>query len=231
MQNWSILTKKTPFESGKNPIWLFLRVNGDKSGRGVVRAGDMFDCRLVGGDITCWRGDGKLVINVAMLSRPGKSEPIRRSGAKSGDCICVTGSLGGAICGKHLNFIPRVKESLQAAQTVTINAMIDITDGLSSDLNRICTQSGLGAVIEERCIPVSEEAAKTADPLNAALNDGEDFELLFTLSMDELSKLLQNWDMPTPITEIGRVTGSGKIEMIGANGKISDIVPGGYDHL
>ncbi len=85
-----------------------------------------------------------------MLSRRAGNEPIKRSGAKVGDSICVTGSLGGAGGGKHLEFEPRVKEAIKIAQMATVNAMIDISDGLSSDLNRICRESQVGGYYRRR---------------------------------------------------------------------------------
>jgi thiamine-monophosphate kinase len=199
--------------------------------RGITRAGDMFDCHLIGGDITAWKADGAFAINVAMLSKPAGFDPVRRSGANVGDCICVTGSLGGALSGKHLTFIPRVNEAIAIAKTVRINAMIDISDGLSSDLNRICNQSKAGALIEAAAIPISEDAKNTADPLNSALSDGEDFELLFTLSASDYEKLMAACPITIPITKIGQVTDTPKMRIIMPNGKTEDLQPKGYDHL
>jgi len=198
---------------------------------GIILAGDRFGCALVGGDITSWKNKEPFAIGVAMLSRKAGNEPIRRSGAKIGDRICVTGSLGGSGCGKHLEFEPRVREAIKIAQLVTINAMIDISDGLSSDLSRICLASRVGALIDAEQIPISDEAKNSKEPLSSALNDGEDFELLFTLSQGEYQKLLSKWDGPIPITKIGEVTDTKKMQIKMSNGQIKDLQPKGYDHL
>jgi len=198
---------------------------------GITIAGERFGCALVGGDITRWNSENPFAISVAMLSRRAGNEPIKRSGAKVGDSICVTGSLGGAGCGRHLEFEPRVKEAIKIAQMVTINAMIDISDGLSSDLNRICQASRVGAIIDAEQIPISDEARKNKEPLSSALNDGEDFELLFTLCQKECQKLLKNWDGQVPITRIGTITDTKKMQIKMPEGKISDLEAKGYDHL
>jgi thiamine-monophosphate kinase len=198
---------------------------------GITSAGDKFGCALVGGDITKWRGKERFAISVAMLSKRAGSKPIRRSGAKAGDVICVTGTLGGARYGKHLNFEPRVFEAIKIAQLANINSMIDISDGLSSDLNRICQQSNVGAVIESARIPISEEAKRNDDALDSALNDGEDFELLFTLCREEFGKLSEKWDEGLAITQIGEIAEAGKMQIKMADGAIKDLEPKGYDHL
>ena len=198
---------------------------------GITAAGEKFDCALVGGDITSWGDNKPLAVSVAMLSRPAGTEPIRRSGAKVGDGIWVTGSLGGAGCGKHLEFEPRIKEAIKIAQMVAVNSMIDISDGLSSDLNRICQASQVGAIIDAEKIPILNEARNSKQPLGSALNDGEDFELLFTLCERECEKLLDNWDGPVPIKQIGTITDTKKMQIKMPDGTISDLQPGGYDHL
>ena len=198
---------------------------------GITRAGDKFGCELIGGDITSWSGEGHFAISTAMLSRAAGNKPVRRSGAKVGDSICVTGTLGGAGAGKHLEFEPRVNEAIKIAQTVAVNAMIDISDGLSSDLNRICRQSNVGAVINTEQIPISDEAKKSAHPLTSALNDGEDFELLFTLSESNCAKLLEQWNGSLPITCIGTITDTKKMQLKTPDGRVSDLQAAGYDHL
>ncbi|OHB62726.1 MAG: hypothetical protein A2Y77_14385 [Planctomycetes bacterium RBG_13_62_9] len=198
---------------------------------GVVSAADRYDCPLVGGDITAWKGNEPIAICVSMLSKPGNSPPVRRNGARVGDVICVTGSLGGSGRRRHLEFEPRVREALKIASRVTLNAMMDISDGLSTDLNRICSQSGVGALVDAAAIPISDDAKLDADPLRAALNDGEDFELLFTLSPDEWDKLYRLWDDPVPITKVGRITDGGRMQIRMPDGRIVDLRPGGYEHL
>ena len=197
----------------------------------IILAGNKFGCELVGGDITSWKSKEPFAISVAMLSKPAENEPVRRSGAQVGDSICVTGSLGGAGFGKHLEFEPRVKEALKIARIIKLNSMIDLSDGLSSDLNRICRQSKVGAVIEAAKIPISNDAQKSGTPLESALNDGEDFELLFSLSQSDCRSLFDKWDESLPIHQIGTINDSGKIQINMPDGHINKLEAKGYDHL
>jgi thiamine-monophosphate kinase len=115
--------------------------------------------------------------------------------------------------------------------------MIDVSDGLSSDLNRICNQSRVSALLDAKSIPVSDEARRSPDPLASALNDGEDFELLFTLAEENCSKLLKQWNDPLLITRIGTITDlpatadTGRMQIKMPDGQITELKPSGYDHL
>jgi thiamine-monophosphate kinase len=149
---------------------------------GMREAGDEFGCEIVGGDTAAW--DGKLVVTVTILGKSGGIEPIRRSGAKVGDGIYVTGLLGGSMLGRHMTFAPRVREGIELARAGA-TAMIDLSDGLSRDLAHICEESGVGAMIEAACVPIHSDALTLAQrdgksALEHALHDGEDYELLLT---------------------------------------------------
>ncbi len=205
---------------------------------GLTRAGRKFDCELIGGDITAWKEpDGRLAVNVSMLSKPsGWHPPVRRNGAQVGDYICVSGTLGGSLAGRHLSFTPRVQLALEMTKAARINAMMDLSDGLSTDLNRICTQSKVGAMIDADKVPISSAAQKTANPLASALNDGEDFELLFALSPQEWQSLelrIENVEKSCScsLQRIGTITNTGKMEIKMSDGKIHPLEPKGFDHL
>ncbi len=155
---------------------------------GLRDAADPFDCAIVGGDTGSW--EGKLVFSVTILGRSAGVTPVRRSGAKPGDGIYVTGPLGGSIRGRHMSFEPRVTLARELVQAGGVTAMIDLSDGLSRDLGHICRESGVGAVVDAsavpihgdaRCLAVEEEAIdQHHGALAHALGDGEDYELLFT---------------------------------------------------
>jgi thiamine-monophosphate kinase len=161
--------------------------------QGFREMADEFDVSIVGGDTNSW--SGPLVISVTAFGEATERGAVLRSGAKVGDWIFVTGPLGGSILGHHLDFRPRVREALALHAAVPIHAMCDISDGLSADLHHILEESHCGAVLDAAKIPVSE-AARTLSrtscksPLQHALSDGEDFELVFTISRENGEKLL-----------------------------------------
>jgi thiamine-monophosphate kinase len=150
---------------------------------GLREAADPYDCQIVGGDTASW--PGKLAMTVSILGRSAGTAPVTRSGARPGDGIYVTGPLGGSILGRHMTFLPRIREGRQLAQSGVVSAMIDLSDGLSRDLDHICGNSGVGAILEAQAVPIHEDALALSsrdgvDPLDHALHDGEDHELLFT---------------------------------------------------
>jgi thiamine-monophosphate kinase len=98
-------------------------------------------------------------------------------------------------------------------------------------LNRICKASKVGAIIDAGLIPISDDAHKGENPLNSALNDGEDFELLFTLSKEDCRMLLKKWHSSIPITQIGKITDTKKMQIKMPDGVIKNLEAAGYDHL
>jgi len=156
----------------------------DKIAQGIFDLAREFKINIVGGDIS---RAAKLIFDVSILGEVEKKCCVLRGGAKRGDIIFVSGELGGSIRGKHLSFIPRIKEARYLVKNFKVNSMIDISDGLAGDLGHILKQSKVGAVIYEDLIPVSKEARGLKD----ALYMGEDFELLFTLPLKEARRLLK----------------------------------------
>ncbi|MDE3068811.1 MAG: thiamine-monophosphate kinase [Verrucomicrobiota bacterium] len=142
----------------------------------------------------------RLFISVALLGTVGRGKQILRSGAKVGDAIFVTGELGGSLAGKHLEFEPRLAEARWLAEHYAIHAMIDLSDGLAGDLPHLLRAAGVGAELLGRAIPISraarlraKETTSAKPPLAAALTDGEDFELLFTVAGGHAVRLLDAW--------------------------------------
>jgi len=193
---------------------------------GLREAADRFDCPIVGGDTASW--DGKLVVTVTILGRSAGIEPVTRGGAKAGDGVYVTGALGGSILGRHMTFDPQVILARQLAATGRVTAMIDLSDGLSRDLEHVCRNSGVGAVIDANAIPIHPDALAAAKdgrtPLDHALNDGEDYELLLTGRLEESSG-----NLPQTLTRIGRIAADRQI-LLNRDGKIEPIEPHGWEH-
>jgi thiamine-monophosphate kinase len=152
---------------------------------------------------------------------------VLRSGAKIGDHIYVTGKLGGSLAGKHLDFIPRVREGIWLRGGCWPTAMMDISDGLARDLPRICTRSGVGAHLFSECIP-------TDHGIEHALGDGEDYELLFTVADERCDIFEAAWKLFSSIacTRIGTMQGPpDQIILVHPDGRNETLRAGGYDHL
>jgi thiamine-monophosphate kinase len=193
---------------------------------------------IVGGETTT--NPERMLISVAMIGTVARNKALLRSGAKAGDAIFVTGELGGSIVEWHLNFEPRVAEGQWLAAKFPVHAMIDVSDGLAGDLRHILSASGVGADLLGKSIPVSR-AAKTrarestsAKPaLLAALTDGEDFELLFTIASKQAVPLLDAWKAAFPdvkLTCIGKITTQPGLRLQDERG-VRELGAGGYVHF
>lgn len=203
---------------------------------GMRELAELFVVDLVGGDTNAW--DGPLVISVTVLGEATARGAVRRAGARPGDVILVTGPLGGSLhAGRHLQPQPRVAEALAIHQAAPIHAMIDLSDGLSSDLGHILTESGgLGAVLEESAIPIHRDAVLLSErdgipAVTHALNDGEDFELCLVVSAEDAARLIANPPAPAAIHRLGTITASPGLRLLRADGRQQSIPSGGFDHL
>jgi len=198
---------------------------------GMTELEKQFDVSVVGGDTNRWRHP--LVIDVVVAAEPHPGiEPVRRSGGRPGDEIFVTGKLGGSILSKHLSFVPRVEESRRLANALgdNLHAMMDISDGLSLDLWRMCQASNVGAIIDENAVRgvISDDAMRLAsgdadEALEHALSDGEDFELLLAVAPGAENR------SGVKLHRIGTLCENG-FRMNGSDGIICDIHPKGYVH-
>ena len=180
--------------------------------KGLLALAKQFDVVCVGGDFSKSK---EFVASVTIFGEASPGRIVKRSGAKPGDWIAVTGALGGSLSRHHYDFTPRVREGLWLAQNVKPTAMIDISDGLIQDLSHILKSSKVGAVLDLDKIPVSRDAramsrGNEVQALGRALSDGEDFELLFMVSPTHKVKLEKLWKDRFPGTQlswIGRVDG------------------------
>lgn len=195
----------------------------DKLFKGMFELAGQYKINIVGGDLSQAK---RLVIDVSMLGVVEKKFLVLRSGAKIGDIIFVTGGLGGSIRGKHLKFIPRIKEARFLVKNFKLNSMIDISDGLAQDLGHILEESRCGALIHEDLIPLSRQARD----LDEALFMGEDFELLFTLSRKEAKKLIKK--RITNFKPIGEITQRRcGLRIIDRRGEEKIVRPRGFRHF
>lgn len=228
---------------------------------GIQLACERFGVDLIGGDTSS--SNSGLMISITAVGEADIQKVTKRNGAKENDLICVSGDLGGAYIGlqilereriaftgnetiqpdlsnysyileRQLKPEPRqdVIEALEKLGVVP-TSMIDVSDGLSSDLMHIAHQSGMGCVIYEEKIPIDYETSRTAeelglDPLIAALNGGEDYELLFTVSLADYDKIKDE----KRIHVIGHITeAAAGYQLIGKGGSQIPLVAQGWNHL
>jgi thiamine-monophosphate kinase len=193
---------------------------------------------IVGGETTT--NPERLLISVAVLGTAQRGKCPLRSGAKAGDAIFVTGEIGGSRSGKHLDFEPRLAEAAWLADNFSIHALMDISDGLAGDLRHILNASRVGAELLSNAIPVSRAAklAARADPsakppMLAALTDGEDFELLFTVASHDAVVLLDAWKhrfSGLRLSCIGKITAKQGLTIRDKQG-IRTLAENGYVHF
>ena len=193
---------------------------------------------IVGGETTV--NPGGILISIALLGLVPRGKAVRRSGAKTGDAIFVTGELGGSLAGKHLEFEPRLAEARWLAEHFPIHAMIDLSDGLAGDLRHILKASRVGAELLKSAIPISRAAKLRAKdgssaqtPFVAALADGEDFELLFTVAGADAVKLLDAWKKQFPklkLSCIGKITAGEGVAIRDRTG-VQPLTAHGYIHF
>ena len=205
---------------------------------GVNRLAERHGVAIVGGETIA--NPGGFLISVALLGDVPADKCILRSGAKAGDALFVTGELGGSLAGRHLDFEPRLAQARWLAGHFAIHSMIDLSDGLAGDLRHLLRQSRMGAEILAQAIPVSraaklqaraESSAKT--PLLAALSDGEDFELLFSVAARDAVPLLDAWKKEFPklrLSCIGRITSGGGLKLRDKTG-VHTLEAHGYVHF
>jgi len=197
-----------------------------------------FGVAIVGGETTT--NPERILISIALLGTVARGKQILRSGTKVGDAIFVTGELGGSFAEKHLEFQPRIAEANWLAENFLIHAMIDLSDGLAGDLRHILHAGKVGAEILKSAIPISREAKSAARESSsgkpafaAALTDGEDFELLFTVASKDAVKLLDTWKKKFPklkLSCIGKIVSADGILIRDKSG-LHKLNANGYVHF
>lgn len=184
---------------------------------GMETLAQSYDVAIAGGDTNTW--DAPLAISVTLIGESTPHGVWRRDGARPGDMVLITGSLGGSILRHHYEFTPRVKTALSLNERYRIHAAMDVSDGLTLDLSRMAQASGVGVELNAATIPIASDAYRlselesgTPTPLDHALGDGEDFELILAVPPEESERILTDqvtgkWAPDDPgvaIAKIGR---------------------------
>ncbi len=220
---------------------------------GLEEAAARDGATLIGGDLS--RSSGGIQISITAVGESLDRKILYRSGGRAGDIVYVTGVLGKAAAGLALlgsgrkrgethserealkafrTPVPRCEEGMWLASSGMVRAAMDLSDGLSMDLPRLCRSSGTGAEIYDSQLPVFVESGNWGcDPLELALNGGEDFELLFVVSPGRVSRLEKTYPSHfPPIRRIGRLTSCpGQVTRTGPGGRMRPLLPLGFDHF
>jgi len=232
---------------------------------GLKEEATRFGVHIVGGNIT---SSPLILVDITLFGEVEEERLLQRSGARVGDRLLVTGTLGASATGlawllqgngmagagslaqeiaeevaqvvaAHLTPTPRVMEGRAIAATGLATAMIDLSDGLASDVAHICERSKVGVRVEAGRLPISPATRVVAqalgrDPISFALFGGEDYELLFTVPPDRVEELMTivGQAIGIPLTEIGEIVpaAEGRTLVLADGGKVS-LEPGGWDHF
>jgi len=217
---------------GARPMWLLVNVVApatqdaaclERIYAGMNSVCNRFGAAIIGGDLA--QGP-QLELHVFGIGQLPAGTALLRSGAVPGDRIFVTGSLGGSLSGRHLDFVPRVEEGLFLRESGLVHALIDLSDGIATDLRHVLDQSGAGALLEAGCIPRN-------GTLDGALYDGEDFELLGTVPDDRAEELSEQWNkrFDLPLAFIGTVTDQAAVlQLRHPDGRLDCLTAGAYEH-
>jgi thiamine-monophosphate kinase len=185
--------------------------------RGIGECLEKFGGVVAGGETSSVPDASAVVISIAATGRVERDQVVLRSTAKPGDAILVTGCLGGSIHGKHFDFTPRVEEAAWLVAHFKPTAMMDLSDGLAKDLNRLANASACGFQIDRAAVPRT-----TGCDLAQALGDGEDFELLFTIEPSKIDDLLAAWPGHFPdLSIVGKMVETSQGESLA----------GGWEHF
>jgi thiamine-monophosphate kinase len=237
---------------GGNPIAAFLSLALPKSLpqswvdqflKGLLKLADKFNVSLSGGDTA--QSTGGILADIVVVGSVPKGKAVRRAGARAGDRIYVTGSLGGSAATlqllfsgrklrptdfpRHFHPTPRIDVGQYLRRKGLASAMIDLSDGLSTDLAHICDESGVGAEIQAPAIPRASIGKPAREvELQSALNGGDDYELLFTARP---AKRVPTRIADLPITQIGHITKAKHIVLVNEDGVGSELRPKGWEHF
>jgi thiamine-monophosphate kinase len=221
--------------------------------RGLTEQGLRYGATLIGGDLS--RVQGSITLSITLLGESVGRKVLYRSGASEGDVLYVTGTLGRSDAGlrllqqgiqnpgdrfrrqairSHLQPEPRCEAGLWLAHSGLVRCMMDLSDGLSADLPRLCAASGTSAEVDPALLPVFRESRSWGlDPELSALHGGEDFELLFAVKKSRSAFFERNYPRGLPpVTRIGRMTGgAGVVRVCGAGKRPRRLENLGYDHF
>lgn len=226
------------------PVWL------EQFLHGVSDICNEYGCTVIGGDTVSGK---QLSISVTVLGTSGKVRPIKRSGARVGDLVYVSGCLGSAALGlelfrsnplpdkltvfhlAHLDPVPQVQLGRKLAERMLVSAMQDLSDGIATDLAHICHESGVGAILDENLLPSEEDFGNYCDllrldPTGIQLQGGEEYQLLFTVPPENASSLNALQKEGFDFYEVGRIQQGQGVCLLGREGVEKDISYQGYEH-